>query len=186
MGPKPWSRDDWYSDGEEQLHFFPGKKRLVFTRGKQIVAEAPAWGGVNVKHWNRADGMRPRETTPGTYILSRVLDPRAHDSNGDDMPDTWVFNDFGPYAVRYFRDDNRNRKLDPGERLKGEMIHTTPDNEAQEAQNQPVQLIPSHGCVHIKPADRDRFLNLRASTPGYLFVVHAPTDVVPELLSRAE
>lgn len=43
------------------------------------------------------------------------------------VPNTWVFNDFGPVAIRYFKDLNANRKLDKGkgESLSGEMIHTT-------------------------------------------------------------
>jgi len=48
-----------------------------------------------------------------------------------------LFNDFGPVAVRYFRDDNHNRRLDGKEYLSGEMFHTTPDNEAQAARGQP-------------------------------------------------
>ena len=70
MDPKPWSSDDWYRDGEEQLHFFPRQKRLVFTKGKRILAEAPAWGGVDVKQWSPAHGMRPQPTTAGTYVIS--------------------------------------------------------------------------------------------------------------------
>ena len=249
MDPKPWSRDDWYSDGEAQLHFFSRQKRLLFTNGKRIVAEAPAWGGVAVERWKPSEGMRPQETTPGTYVISGhgpyvtktwkysripwgtplTVDPSGkyilykggtgrnpwlrldqqipgmdavklkseygelygrnpgiHDSNGDGIPETWVFNDFGPYAIRYFRDRNRNRKLDAGENLMGEMIHTTPQNEMQTAQHQPVQLDFSHGCIHVKPVDRDRFLRLRAFTPGYLIVVHGPSEVVPDFLSSVE
>lgn len=246
MNPKPWSSDDWYRSGEDQLHFFPHQKRLVFTKGKRILADAPAWGGVAVERWDPARGMRPQPTTPGTYVIARhepyvtktweysripwgtplTLDPsgeyvlykagtgtnrwlrldqkipgmnakkvkseysrlydldlRIHDSNGDGIPDTWVFNDFGPYAIRYFRDRNRNRKLDGGESLMGEMIHTTPENEAQTAQHQPVALDDSHGCIHVKPVDRDRFLKLRAFTPGYLLIVHGPSEVVPAFLA---
>ena len=42
------------------------------------------------------------------------------------VPSTWVFNDFGPMAIRYFKDLNGNGVLDGKERLSGEMIHTTP------------------------------------------------------------
>lgn len=48
------------------------------------------------------------------------------------VPDSWVFNDFGPIAIRYFVDRNGNGRFDQGkETLMGEMFHTTPDNEAQ-------------------------------------------------------
>jgi hypothetical protein len=77
--------------------------------------------------------------------------------------------------------------------LKGEMIHTTPPNEAQNssdtAQQDPsrrdVRLEPSHGCIHVKPFDRDRFLRLGAFAVGNLLVVHAPSENVPEFLTSA-
>ena len=95
-----------------------------------------------------------------------------------------MFNDFGPWAVRYYRDPNRNRQLDRGEHLMGEMIHTTPDTEAETDRGLPVQLSPSHGCVHLKPIDRNRFLGIGAFETGNLVVVHGPTEVVPEMLNR--
>ena len=72
------------------------------------------------------------------------------------VPKTWIFNEFGPLAIRYFKDLNNNRKLDKdiGEKLSGEMIHTTPENEAQYQTGQPVDLGYSHGYVHIKPQDQ--------------------------------
>jgi hypothetical protein len=96
------------------------------------------------------------------------------------MPDAWVFNDFGPVSVRYFKDKNRNKKLDKGELLSGEMIHTTPINEAQTATSQPVGLEPSHGCIHVKPIDRDRFAKTGAFKQGTDFIIHDYKDVVPK------
>lgn len=89
------------------------------------------------------------------------------------FPHTWVFNDFGPWSVRYFRDKNGNRRLDRGEHLSGEMIHTTPDNEGQTAQGSPVTLDYSHGCVHIKPLARDLFHRKGAFTKGTAFIIHS-------------
>ena len=93
-----------------------------------------------------------------------------------DFPDTWIFNDFGPIAVRYFRDKNKNRRLDTGEELKGEMIHTTPSSEFQTTRhrNDPsaVELDYSHGCIHIKPIDRDTFLEAGAFRQGMTLVIH--------------
>lgn len=88
------------------------------------------------------------------------------------VPDKWVFNDFGPIAIRWFEDTNANGKLDGNEKLSGQMFHTTPINEAQHAQGKPVNLEPSHGCIHIKPADRDTLFSLGAFDPGTRFVVH--------------
>jgi len=36
---KGWTRDDWYAEGESQIHFFPGPKRLIWTVGKKIMLE---------------------------------------------------------------------------------------------------------------------------------------------------
>jgi len=90
------------------------------------------------------------------------------------VPERWRFNDFGPAAVRYFKDRNNNLRLDEdkGERLSGEMIHTTPENEAQAATGKEVRLGPSHGCVHIRPQDRNTLLRMNAFKPGTPFVVH--------------
>ena len=82
------------------------------------------------------------------------------------VPEKWVFNDFGPVAIRWYEDKNRNKKLDSGERLSGEMIHTTPEDEAASSQNLPVILQPSHGCIHIKPNDRDVLLKTGAFKSG--------------------
>lgn len=88
------------------------------------------------------------------------------------IPKTWVFNDFGPMAIRYFRDLDGDGKMGPGERLMGEMIHTTPDNEAQTARGAPVKLEQSHGCVHVSPNDRDHLMGIGAFNRGTPFVVH--------------
>ena len=89
------------------------------------------------------------------------------------FPHTWVFNDFGPWSVRYFRDKNANRRLDKGEHLSGEMIHTTPDNEAETAAGGPVNLFDSHGCIHIKPLDRDVFQRRGAFATGNFLTIHS-------------
>jgi hypothetical protein len=89
------------------------------------------------------------------------------------VPDTWVFNDFGPLAIRWFKDANNNRKLDANERLSGQMFHTTPIDEAMHSMGLTVNLTASHGCIHLKPADRDKLMSLGALKPGTRFIVHA-------------
>jgi hypothetical protein len=89
-----------------------------------------------------------------------------------EVPPTWVFNDFGPIAIRWFEDMNGNGKLDGHEALSGQMFHTTPVNEAQAATKAEVSLTSSHGCIHLKPFDRDRFIALKAFTKGTQFTVH--------------
>jgi hypothetical protein len=93
------------------------------------------------------------------------------------VPDKWIFNDFGPVAIRWFKDKNKNGKLDDGEELSGEMFHTTPDNEAQTALNMNVVLVPSHGCIHLKPTDRDNLLTIGAFKSGTKFKVYKYQEV---------
>lgn len=109
---------------------------------------------------------------------------RRYDPDGDGIPDVWVFNDFGPVAINYFRDTNRNRKRDPGEKMMGEMIHTTPQDEGNTDQGKPVTLTPSHGCIHVRPADLAGLLSRGAVKVGELLVVHGPSEVVWEELRR--
>ena len=157
----------------------------VSPRGKFVLYK----GGTGANRWLRVDELIPgmdAQKVRSEYKLLYDLNSRIHDANGDGIPDTWVFNEFGPIAIRYFRDRNRNRKLDAGESRMGEMIHTTPENEAQTVQGQPVELDTSHGCIHIKPSDRDLLLRLRAFAKGSLLVVHGPSELVPEFLSAVE
>lgn len=88
------------------------------------------------------------------------------------VPETWVFNDFGPIAIRWFKDLNGNKVLDGKERLSGQMFHTTPDNEAEVVLAAPVRLTPSHGCIHLKPNDRDRLFTIGAFKRGTSFTVY--------------
>ncbi|TGO01925.1 hypothetical protein PN36_34390 [Candidatus Thiomargarita nelsonii] len=88
------------------------------------------------------------------------------------VPKKWVFNDFGPIAIRYFKDINGNRMLDKNERLSGEMIHTTPENEAQSQSGNTVTLAESHGCIHVKPKDRNKLHTMGAFKSGTTFIVH--------------
>jgi hypothetical protein len=247
-----WTSDDWYAEGESQIHFFPTPKSLIWTVGKKIMLEVEAWGGIKgVRHHHFPhdpvdSGMRPRPTTPGSYVISgwgpyrtrswdfsrirwgtelRLDETRQHllyktdtlsqpwrpvesiiplatlayvrrlfsdtwggnrryDRNGDGIPDVWVLNDFGPMAINYFRDPNRNRKLDAGEKIMGEMIHTMPDNEGQTDQGKPVEMQFSHGCIHVRPADLGRLVGQGAFKVGELIVVHEPGSIVWEELSR--
>jgi len=88
------------------------------------------------------------------------------------FPKTWFLNDFGPKAIRYYRDVNRNHKRDPNEPFEGEMLHTTPKNEAQSEENEEVVLEQSHGCIHVKPVDRDKFIDAGAFRKGMTLVIH--------------
>jgi hypothetical protein len=107
-----------------------------------------------------------------------------YDRDGDGVPDQWIFNDFGPYALRYFEDRNRNRKLDAQEKLMGEMIHTTVEDEAHSLREMPFKLQHSHGCIHIRPADREGMVRVGAFRRGTLLIVHRPSETIPDFLQR--
>ena len=97
-----------------------------------------------------------------------------------EIPNSWVFNDFGVKAVRYYKDLNHDKKLDAGESLSGEMIHTTPDAEASTALGQDVHLQSSHGCIHIKPIDRNRFEAAGAYAKGTDLFIHTYEESIPK------
>jgi hypothetical protein len=110
-------------------------------------------------------------------ITKRRIELRRADLYGlVEFPETWIFNDFGPLAVRYYRDRNKNRRRDANEPLEGEMIHTTHYNEAQSKRYpedlSKVELDDSHGCIHIKPIDRDAFIDAAAFRQGMTLIIH--------------
>jgi len=99
------------------------------------------------------------------------------------IPETWVFNDFGPTAIRYFKDRNHDGYLDGNERLSGEMFHTTPDNEAEERRyraahpdeigDPPVRMTRSHGCIHLRPAQLARMMRVGGFRRGMRLIIHS-------------
>lgn len=86
---------------------------------------------------------------------------------------TWVYNAFGPIAVRFFKDLNGNGRLDPKtEQRSGAMFHTTSENEAQTALKQTVTMNNSHGCIHLKPSERDHLISIKALAAGVKLVIY--------------
>jgi len=82
-------------------------------------------------------------------------------------------------AVRYFVDKNRNKRLDGGETLLGEMIHTTPEYEGQTERGVPVKLDASHGCIHVAPVDRDKLHTAGAFARGTDLIIHDYKEAIP-------
>lgn len=116
-----------------------------------------AWASIKKDHRiSRTDILRAHQRLHGTLKI----------------PDTWIFNDFGPLAIRWFRDLNGNRRLDGRESLSGQMFHTTPENEAEHQRRSAVQLVPSHGCIHLKPSDRDELIRMGAFSAQTAFTVY--------------
>lgn len=92
------------------------------------------------------------------------------------LPKVWVFNDFGPIAIRYFVDLNNNKVRDKNEKFEGTMFHTTPENEAETATGKKLSLLPSHGCIHLIPADRTKLISIGAFKEGTDLVIHPYTE----------
>jgi hypothetical protein len=115
------------------------------------------------------------------------------------LPSTWVFNDFGPTAVKYFVDYNHNRKLDrvarPGQRkeeILSDFLHTTPPDElayklAQQIPNHyKVHLVESHGCVHMDPAAMRQLVDRGVLRVGASLEIHpySETGMPPSTMTR--
>jgi hypothetical protein len=77
------------------------------------------------------------------------FDPDTNDL----LSDEWKNNDFGRWSWNMMKGGKRTVYY----------IHTTPQDEKATAENRPFRLEQSHGCVHIRPADRDKMMRL-----GYL------------------
>ena len=94
------------------------------------------------------------------------------------FPVKWVFNDFGHISVKYFKDLNNNRKLDGKERILGDFIHTTPDDEALTVMKKPIELAESHGCIHVRPHDIDTLITTGYLKVGNVIEVHPYSDAL--------
>jgi len=153
--------------------------------------------GTTHRSWKRVDSIISVGTYLGLQGYFRMMygDDGHYDHDHDGIPDKWVFNEFGPKAVRYFKDLNDDGVLDGNEQLMGDMIHTTPQNEAQYAldledpekkkkKTSSVKLDDSHGCVHISPRDRDRLHGAGAFDKGTIFIVHGYNEPVPAFPRR--
>lgn len=97
-----------------------------------------------------------------------------------DIPDQWVFNDFGHVTVTYYRDVNHNGHQDAvkAENTLSDFIHTVPGQELLTWLNEQANaglsmpLDESHGCVHALPTEIDEMIRNRYLTLGGPFVVH--------------
>lgn len=69
---------------------------------------------------------------------------------------SWTYNDFGKWSWNLKRNGRRTAFF----------VHTTPDAELAVLNNVRYELEQSHGCVHIKPADRDEMMNHRYLKAG--------------------
>lgn len=157
--------------------------------GRYVIEKAqayrtPTWGWAKIKWGTRLKDAKPDvmyQLPSGAWgsvskdfgITRTAIIERNRDLYGTEaVPLTWIFNEFGPIAIRWFKDLNGNKILDGKERLSGQMFHTTPEDESRHARRKPVHLVTSHGCIHLKPAERDRLFAIGAFKPKTDFIIH--------------
>ncbi len=95
------------------------------------------------------------------------------------IPKTWVFNDFGHMTCFVFKDVNKNLKIDKGEEIHSEFIHTTPPNEAQSLMGWTIKLEESHGCIHVKPMDINEMIRKGYLKAGNKIFIHSYLEKEP-------
>ncbi len=100
----------------------------------------------------RIDGTRPKPVTLEEKKLINESTRTVFYEGGTLLP-AWNKNDFGNWAFNMTRSGARSAYY----------VHTTPDDEALTAGGGTPNLDQSHGCVHIRPADRAEMMAL-----GYL------------------
>ncbi len=93
---------------------------------------------MNGKQPNRTDSIRLNEEAR-TYFDVDQDDPTGT------LVDIWQRNDFGAWAFSLQRDGTKT----------GFFIHTTPEDEIATLNGLTVNLSASHGCIHMRPADRN-------------------------------
>jgi hypothetical protein len=154
----------------------PWGANLRINKDKEIEFEA-ADG-----KWHLASGPKGEVTQAGRQFFARerkqvktadlvaivrnfFIDPKT----GDLRSTTWKSNDFGRWGWNL--------------RLRGTptayYIHTTPDDEAATDEGKAVLLGNSHGCVHLKPNDRDTMMKKGYLKEGVEFEVRRYTDRGP-------
>jgi hypothetical protein len=111
--------------------------------------------------------------------------------NGE-FPKTWPLNDFGPVAVKYFRDTNNNQKMDGNETVLSDFIHTTPHEEIESLignKLKPVRAMKlgeSHGCIHFLPTVMQDWITRRILKVGATVEVHSyQKAVIPTFFERS-
>jgi hypothetical protein len=82
---------------------------------------------------------------------------------------TWEFNDFGRWGWNLRR----------GGKPTAYFVHTTPDDERTTAEGKAVFLANSHGCIHIRPNDRDDFIGKGYLNEGVEFDVRPYSETGP-------
>lgn len=124
-----------------------------------------AWGaaltddGTTVSFFDAARRRWVKTTDlPKPFTRTDILDAEQVYGRPRAVPRTWDLNDFGPLALQI--------------EATAEFIHTTPDTES----GNPLAG-PSHGCIHILPADRDAMISKGYLQAGVKLIVKSNAPV---------
>jgi hypothetical protein len=143
-----------------------GEAEFEASAGKWRVATGP--DGVVTKaqmNFLAKDRLNPRIDVVVDTVRRIFIDP----ATGQLRSSTWERNDFGRWGWNLLA----NGRPTPY------FVHTTPQDERASAQGQAVFLTNSHGCVHLVPAERDRFMNAGFLKQGVPFEVRPYSEVGP-------
>ncbi len=114
--------------------------------------------------WRRG-GLKPDLKV----VIGEVRGYFVNSKTGSLRNPTWVFNDFGRWGWNLRQDGHGTAYF----------VHTTPDDEHATDQGKAVFLANSHGCVHLVPKERDRFMSLGYLKEGVPFEVRPYTETGP-------
>lgn len=168
-----------YIVGSPRRHITPNWPMSVVPWGARLRlgADQEIEYAPDGKTWMRATGMDGSVTRAAILYLERTRRTEARnlgrppvtisdnerrqinaESRGAFFEDgklleSWNRNDFGPWAWNLNRRDGRG-KLEATPYF----VHTTPNDEAATAAGRDFQLTNSHGCIHIRPRDRDEMM----------------------------
>lgn len=183
------------SDGHEQTSTSTGRfvinsieKHVSY--GKYAMWSGIAWGTdvkisgniVMVKHLGKWNNLTDVNAQWGRYknnqkeVTAEVINYQRRLYPNNPIPTKWFFNDFGHISVKYFKDLNKDRKLNGKEYIMGDFMHTTPSDEADTSLGKPVRLAESHGCIHLKPNDIDEMIGNGYLKKGATVEVHPYTE----------
>ena len=118
---------------------------IEYQRGSEWVTATGRFGTVTraMILWDTRSG-RPTSIFKADQDARRIFT----DDHGDLLTE-WKKNDFGKWSWNLVRDGHRTPIY----------IHTRPDDEADTDAGRPFDLIGSHGCLHIRPRDRNEMMS---------------------------
>jgi lipoprotein-anchoring transpeptidase ErfK/SrfK len=91
-------------------------------------------------------------------VAGRQARQMFYDQETGRLMSEWKRNDFGKWSWNLMLNGHRTVYY----------IHTTPDDEELSDANVPFELQASHGCLHIRPKDRQKMVDAKALRAGAL------------------